>query len=98
MGLARGKDEALRGKAALEKAAGLGPRPNAVPPMEADIKSPPRQIELGWHPVAGFSGKWFAEKTRIGQYISKEIGKYPDPTQHWAVLVGNYAHQLWMVR
>lgn len=67
--LARGKDEALRGKAALEKAAGLGPKPNVIPPGEADIKSISRPIEIGWHPVAGFSGKWFAEKTRIGQYM-----------------------------
>jgi hypothetical protein len=28
--------------------------------------------------------------------ITSEIGKYPDPTQHWAVLVGDYVHQLWM--
>jgi hypothetical protein len=29
--------------------------------------------------------------------ITEKINKYPDPTQHWAVLVGDYAHQLWMV-
>jgi hypothetical protein len=28
--------------------------------------------------------------------ITSHIGKYPDPTQHWAVLVGEYVHELWM--
>ncbi|KAK2053796.1 hypothetical protein LY76DRAFT_597530 [Colletotrichum caudatum] len=28
--------------------------------------------------------------------ITEKINKYPDPTQHWAVLVGDFAHQLWM--
>ncbi|KAL1612586.1 hypothetical protein SLS60_000815 [Paraconiothyrium brasiliense] len=41
-------------------------------------------------------GKWFAEKTGLGKLITEKINKYPDPTQHWAVLVGEYAHQLWM--
>lgn len=49
------------------------------------------------HPVAGATGKWFAEKTIIGKQISQKIGNYPDPTQHWAVIVGDYVHQLWMV-
>jgi hypothetical protein len=30
--------------------------------------------------------------------IKEKIHKYPDPTQHWAVLVGDYCHELWMVR
>lgn len=29
--------------------------------------------------------------------ITEKIHKYPDPTQHWAVLVGDYCHELWMV-
>jgi hypothetical protein len=28
--------------------------------------------------------------------ITEKVDKYPDPTQHWAVLVGDYVHQLWM--
>ena len=42
--------------------------------------------------------RWFAEKTIIGKQITQRIGKYPDPTQHWAVIVGDFVHQLWMVR
>jgi hypothetical protein len=41
-------------------------------------------------------GKWIAEKSGLGTVINKTIGKYPDPTQHWAVLVGDYVHELWM--
>jgi hypothetical protein len=51
---------------------------------------------VGWHPVGGLAGKWFAEQTGLGKMITEKIHKYPDPTQHWAVLVGDYAHQLWM--
>ena len=54
-------------------------------------------VELGWHPVAGAGGKWFAESL-VGKQITNRVGKYPDPTQHWAVIVGDYVHQLWMVR
>jgi hypothetical protein len=49
---------------------------------------------VGWHPVPG--AKWFSD-SGIGKLITEKINKYPDPTQHWAVLVGEYAHQLWMV-
>jgi hypothetical protein len=38
----------------------------------------------------------FTEKTGLGGIITKNIGKFPDPTQHWAVLIGDYAHELWM--
>ena len=62
------------------------------------MDGPWRPVEVGWHPVGGFAGKWFAEKTGLGKLITEKINRYPDPTQHWAVLVGDYAHQLWMVR
>jgi hypothetical protein len=48
------------------------------------------------HPVGGLAGKWFAEKTGLGKLITEKVNAYPDPTQHWAMLVGDYAHQLWM--
>lgn len=41
-------------------------------------------------------GKWLAEKSGLGKMVTREIGRYPDPTQHWAVLVGEYVHELWM--
>jgi hypothetical protein len=41
-------------------------------------------------------GKWFAEKTGLGKMITERVGGYPDPTQHWAVLVGEYVHELWI--
>ncbi|KAK3702138.1 hypothetical protein LTR37_015113 [Vermiconidia calcicola] len=94
--LDRGKKEALEAQQDLKRSLGLGHRPNLVPPGEADINREQRTIELGWHPVAGTTGKWFAEKTMIGQAITERIGRYPDPTQHWAVIVGDFVHQLWM--
>lgn len=92
------KEEAIKGRIYLQKSLGLGAKPNVIPPDQAVVTGNLRPVELGWHPVAGFGGKWFAEQTRLGQKITKEIGKYPDPTQHWAILVGDYCHQLWMVR
>ncbi len=78
--------------------AGLGPKPNIVPPARPSIHGDHRPVELGWHPVAGLGGKWFAESTGLGKAITAHVHHYPDPTQHWAVLVGDYVHELWMVR
>jgi hypothetical protein len=97
-GLEKGKDELLKQKLHLQHNLGLGQTPNVIPPGEVDIGGEPRTVEIGWHPVAGFAGKWFAEQTGLGKIITEKIHKCPDPTQHWAVLVGDYVHQLWMVR
>ncbi|KAM0329270.1 hypothetical protein ACHAQA_004575 [Verticillium albo-atrum] len=90
------KKNFTKGELALKRAAGLGHQPNVVPVTEPLVNGEPRPVEVAWHPVGGFAGKWFAEDTGLGKMITDKINKYPDPTQHWAVLVGNYAHQLWM--
>jgi hypothetical protein len=82
----------------IKHKAGLGPMPNVIPAGEAVIGVEARTVFLGWHPVGGFAGKWFAEKTGLGKMISEKVKKYPDPSQHWAVLCGDFCHQLWMVR
>ncbi|CAK7203138.1 hypothetical protein SEUCBS139899_005867 [Sporothrix eucalyptigena] len=91
-----GENELLKGKLKLQQSLGLGARPNAIPPAEAQIHGPERTVYIGWHPVAGFAGKWFAEKTGLGKLITEKVHRYPDPTQHWAVLVGGFCHELWM--
>lgn len=96
--MSKGQEELLKEKLQLEHSLGLGHRPSVIPPAEANIHTAPRIVKIGWHPVAGFAGKWFAEKTRLGKMIAEKVNKYPDPTQHWAVLVGDYCHELWMVR
>ncbi|KAJ3499364.1 hypothetical protein NLG97_g407 [Lecanicillium saksenae] len=85
-----------KGELALKRAVGLGAQPNAVPVGEPVHDGEPRPVEIGWHPVGGLAGKWFANNTGLGKLITEKINKYPDPTQHWAVLVGDYVHQLWM--
>ncbi|KAG6034974.1 hypothetical protein E4U41_006290 [Claviceps citrina] len=90
------KKNLTKGELALKHAAGLGRQPNVVPVTEPVLDGEPRPVEVGWHPVGGLTGKWFAEQTGLGKMITDKINKYPDPTQHWAVLVGDYAHQLWM--
>ncbi|KAH7017013.1 hypothetical protein EDB80DRAFT_704021 [Ilyonectria destructans] len=85
-----------KGELALKHAAGLGVQPSVVPVTDPVLDGPLRPVEVGWHPVGGLAGKWFAEDTGLGKMITEKIHKYPDPTQHWAVLVGDYAHQLWM--
>lgn len=74
---------ALKSKHAIENAVSLGSRPNVVPAGEANIRSAPRTVRIGWHPVGGVAGKWFAEQTRLGKLITEKIDRYPDPTQHW---------------
>ncbi|KIH89880.1 hypothetical protein SPBR_00872 [Sporothrix brasiliensis 5110] len=95
-GVSYGENELLKGKLKLQHSLGLGARPNAIPPADAQIHGPERTVRLGWHPVAGLAGKWFAEKTGLGKLITEKVHHYPDPTQHWAVLVGDYCHELWM--
>ncbi|PQK17475.1 hypothetical protein BB8028_0007g06700 [Beauveria bassiana] len=85
-----------KGELALKRAVGLGTQPNVVPEGEPIHDGEPRPVEIGWHPVGGLAGKWFANNTGLGKMITERINKYPDPTQHWAVLVGDYVHQLWM--
>jgi hypothetical protein len=87
----------VKGEMALKHAVGLGQQPNVVPITKPVLDGPPRPVEVGWHPVGGVAGKWFAQDTGLGKMITEKINKYPDPTQHWAVLVGEFAHQLWMV-
>lgn len=100
-GIEKGKEELaislVKGKQKMEEALGLGKKPNVVPPGKPNIKGSYRPVYIGWHPVAGFAGQWFAEKSGLGRYITEKINSYPDPTQHWAVIVGDYVHQLWMV-
>ncbi|KAJ0107975.1 hypothetical protein J7T55_008111 [Diaporthe amygdali] len=90
------KDNVLKAKLTLQHELGLGKRPSVVPPGEVKISGEPRTVELGWHPVAGSAGKWFAEQTRLGKMITEEIHNSPDPTQHWAVIVDSFVHELWM--
>ena len=92
------KETYEKGELALKHAAGLGQQPSVVPVGQPKVNGKPRVVEVGWHPVGGVAGKWFAEDTGLGKMITDRINKYPDPTQHWAILVGDYAHQLWMVR
>ncbi|KAE9972010.1 hypothetical protein BLS_004209 [Venturia inaequalis] len=79
-----------RSKIVVEHSLGLGHRPNAIPPCDANVNGEQRLVEIGWHPVGGLGGKWFAEKTGLGRKITETINKYPDPTQHWAVLDENF--------
>lgn len=91
-----GKVEWIKQKTALQQTLGLGATPNVIPPGEARVDGELRTVEIGWHPVAGMGGKWLAEQSGVGKMITKNIGTYPDPTQHWAVLIGDFVHQLWM--
>jgi hypothetical protein len=80
------KDGFQFGKKKLQGALGLGATPNVVPESEVDIQGEPRLVEIGWHPVAGMAGKWFAEETGLGKMITTNINKLPDPTQHVSLI------------
>ncbi|KAL1841698.1 hypothetical protein VTJ49DRAFT_6737 [Mycothermus thermophilus] len=95
-GLTHSKDSLLKSRIALEQSLGLGAKPNVIPPDKPRTDAPARPVLIGWHPVAGSAGRWLAERTRLGAWISEKVQSYPDPSQHWAVLVGDYCHELWM--
>ena len=97
VGLSKSKDKYLEAKLQLQHSLGLGHKPNVIPEADPDIRGAYRKVEIGWHPVAGLAGKWFAEQTGLGKMITENINRYPDPTQHWAILVDQYSHELWMV-
>lgn len=82
----------------LKHAVGAGKKCNHVPEINPEFDAAPRTIEIGWHPLGGSAGKWIAERTKLGRIIKAKINELPDPSQHWAVIVGDYAHQLWIVR
>ncbi|KAI0194590.1 hypothetical protein F4808DRAFT_441349 [Astrocystis sublimbata] len=92
-GLSKSKEEIAKGKAQVQHTLGLGQQPSVIPPAEPGLVKDSREVAIGWHPVPG--GGWLAE-TSLGQLVSKKLNNYPDPTQHWAILVGDYCHQLWM--
>ncbi|KAL2160910.1 hypothetical protein VTH06DRAFT_1108 [Thermothelomyces fergusii] len=95
-GVTRGKEELLKGGLALGRSIGLGHKPNVIPPAVPCTNGAPRTVLIGWHPVGGPVGRWFAEQTKLGVWIKEKVRAYPDPSQHWAVLVGDYCHELWM--
>jgi hypothetical protein len=81
-GLEKSKEGLEKTKIKLQQAAGLGHKPNVIPECDVIISGEPRTVEIGWHPVAGFAGKWFAEQTGLGKLITEKVHKLPDPTQH----------------
>ncbi|KAL2265681.1 hypothetical protein VTJ83DRAFT_6781 [Remersonia thermophila] len=95
-GITYSKDSLVKSRIALEQTLGLGAKPNVVPLDIPRTDGAPRPVLIGWHPVAGSAGRWLAERTRLGAWITEKVQSYPDPSQHWAVLVGDYCHELWM--
>jgi hypothetical protein len=71
-----GKSEISDAKKSLQKTVGLGHKPNVVPDGPASINGDPRKVEIGWHPVAGSAGKWFADSI-IGAKIQERTKNYP---------------------
>jgi hypothetical protein len=71
-----GKSEMNDAKKSLQKSVGLGHRPDVVPAGPASINSEQRKVEIGWHPVAGGAGKWFADSI-IGTKIQERTKNYP---------------------
>ncbi|KAF4496676.1 1-acyldihydroxyacetone-phosphate reductase [Fusarium agapanthi] len=84
-------------KYSLEKLGVLGKQENVVPHATPSKHGPLRDVHLGSHPVGGMISKL------IGAAISPQVSvspslisqnPAPDPTHHWAVIVGDYYHEL----
>lgn len=87
-GLQMGKSEISDAKKSLQKTAGLGHKPNVVPDGPASINSDPRRVEIGWHPVAGSAGKWFADSI-IGAQIQQRTKNYPGMVSYSLCILSN---------
>jgi len=73
------------------KAVGLGQAPNVVPEGEKSTNDSPRKVQIAWHPVGGALGAYLQGPDRPQPLNASSP---PDPTHHWAVLVGDYYHEL----
>lgn len=71
---------------------GLGAKPNSVPTAEPKTDEPGRLVYIGSHPIGGAFGKLVYETLQDEKF--RTGGGLPDPTTHWAVLVGDFYHEL----
>ncbi len=90
-GLNMGKNEVAEARKSLQKSAGLGHKPNVVPDGEASINGEPRPVEIGWHPVAGSAGKWFADSI-IGAKIHERTKNYPGTVFRYSPYIRQWMH------
>ncbi|TFK43225.1 hypothetical protein BDQ12DRAFT_661928 [Crucibulum laeve] len=66
------------------RSSGLGKGPDKVPPGPINKnESEARRVHIGYHPIGG----------GVGNFFSKALGA-PMWMQHWAVIVGDYYHEL----
>ncbi|KAH7211480.1 hypothetical protein DER44DRAFT_894551 [Fusarium oxysporum] len=82
----------------LQKLGIAGKQENMIPPATPSKSDPPREVLLGSHVVAGMIGKLVAAITLIRKPgvppYNFSSNPAPDPTHHWAILVGDYYHEL----
>ena len=71
----------------------LGQAPNVVPAGQPSHDDSPRSVIIGSHPVGGILSTLLLEPGRIGLSMIG-LDKAPNPTFHWAVIVGDFYHEL----
>ncbi|KAF5262409.1 hypothetical protein FOXYS1_6872 [Fusarium oxysporum] len=80
----------------LQKLGVAGKQENMIPPTLPSKSNPPREVLLGSHVVTGMIAKLIGAltpQTRVLP-ITFSSNPAPDPTHHWAILVGDYYHEL----
>ena len=79
----------------------LGKAPNAIPPDKPNQNSARRNVYVGSHPLVGpdaikalaVVGNVLIGRVPVAPSIRESKG-VPDPMHHWAVIVGDYFHEL----
>jgi hypothetical protein len=76
---------ALRSSGSSSSSSGLGAGPDVVPKEPAaNQNSGLREVKIGYHPIMG----------GVGKFLDDLSGGMPMYMQHWAVIVGDYYHEL----
>jgi hypothetical protein len=81
----------------LQKLGVAGKQENVIPPAAPSKSDAPREVLLGSHAVGGMIAKLIGAVTSphvAVQPIFVSSNPAPDPTHHWAILVGDYYHEL----
>ncbi|KAF7531316.1 hypothetical protein G7054_g8986 [Neopestalotiopsis clavispora] len=72
----------------LQENLDIGKAPNVIPSDAPRYDMPPREVVISSHPVV--AGAY----TQALKRYSGDLDEVPDPAYHWAVVVGNYWHEL----
>ena len=82
-------------KTTLQRELDIGKAPNVIPSQPANRSSEQRPVYIGSHPIGAEENYAWGELQK--QFVESQAAgasEFPDPTWHWAIIVGPYFHEL----